>query len=275
MAAPAVPVAGPAVISLGALMLWLGVLGLLLAYRATLGAILLGFANLIDDIAVSVRFATIRPFGAFAEALRDVDGFIRGNLGKAARSLEDGVAYFFDKTWTTVREIGGFQERFSETVAGAFTDLHRRTIPAAERRAKEQARRDVAPVATKVASVTTVALPGIRADVGEVAGHIGRIDDALRGVRDRVRAHERLLVGAGLTALAIRMLGRLKLGWLRCTKVGRVGRATCGMDADFLSSVLALTTAMLGTYSLVQFAEEMQDVTEEVAPLIQRFWRAT
>jgi hypothetical protein len=70
-------------------------------------------------------------------------------------------------------------------------------------------------------------------------------------------------------------LGRLGLGWARCSNVGKVGRRVCGMDASLLESVLADSLLILGTLSLVTFAEEMQDVTEVIARPIQTFWRAS
>ena len=77
---------------------------------------------------------------------------------------------------------------------------------------------------------------------------------------------------AGAVALA---LSRLGLGWVRCSKVGRVGRNVCGMDDGLLESLLADSLLILGTLSLVTFAEEMQDVTGAIVAPIQTFWRAS
>jgi hypothetical protein len=41
-----------------------------------------------------------------------------------------------------------------------------------------------------------------------------------------------------------------------------------------LDSLLADTTLILGTVSLVEFAQGMRGVTAEAVPLIRRFWRA-
>src|SRR5437764_1465863 len=59
------------------------------------------------------------------------------------------------------------------------------------------------------------------------------------------------------------------------TNVYKVGKRACGMNPDLLESLLADTLLIAGTVSLVEFARGMQDVTEEVTPLIRTFWRAT
>jgi hypothetical protein len=80
------------------------------------------------------------------------------------------------------------------------------------------------------------------------------------------------LAFAGAVALA---LSRLGLRWLRCPAVGKAGQTVCHMDAGLLESLLADTLLIVGSLSLVTFAEEMQGVTELVARPIQTFWRAS
>lgn len=129
-------------------------------------------------------------------------------------------------------------------------------------------------------------LPQIRALDKEVAGIEGKTIPALRG---QVRAHDRAIGNlwewikghtllaastafAGAVAFA---LARVGAGWTRCNNWNRVGRQVCGMDSGLLESLLADALLVVGTLSLVEFAEEMVGVTEVAVRPIQTFWRAT
>ena len=46
------------------------------------------------------------------------------------------------------------------------------------------------------------------------------------------------------------------------------------MDRSLLDALIADTLLVVGTLSLVEFAKEMETVTEEVGPLVAKFWRA-
>ena len=90
-----------------------------------------------------------------------------------------------------------------------------------------------------------------------------------------VRSHALVagsLAFAGAVALA---LGRLGLGWTRCSKVGQAGKNLCGMDAGLLESLLADSLLVVGSLSLVEFAQEMVGVTDLAVRPITDFWRAS
>ncbi len=274
-AAPVVlaPLAGSAILALTQLLGFCVAFGLLYVYRRTLSAIFVGFADWLDGLAITV-VRTIRPFGPVAGALRAVDRAVTQALEDWVRGSEIAIAFLWDQMGRQVDLLTQWTADFGNTVAGAFTTVQRQSIPNAERRVERMISHATAAVAAEVARLSTVALPRLGTEIGSLRGRVGTIGRTVRGLREQVSRHSRILTAAGITGLVMASLGRMRLGWVRCTKVGRLGRATCGLDADFLTSILAGTTLMFGTYSLVEFAEEMQDVTEEVAPLIKRFWRA-
>lgn len=144
----------------------------------------------------------------------------------------------------------------------------------------------------KAAKATAVAVRAAPASlvrkVEAVAGAIeGVIEWDLPRLRERTRAAEQEIgrlwryvrkravpigIGAGVGAIAF-ALGRLGLGWLRCSRVGKAGRSICGMDQGLLESLLADSLLIVGSLSLVEFAREMVDVTDAAVRPIQSFWR--
>lgn len=78
------------------------------------------------------------------------------------------------------------------------------------------------------------------------------------------------LTAAALTAI----VARTSFRWVRCAKVGRVGRGVCGMNESMLESLLADTVLVVGTISLVEFCHGLQAGMDEVTPQIRHFWRA-
>ena len=96
---------------------------------------------------------------------------------------------------------------------------------------------------------------------------------SLTDIRKRLRHLERIGVGAiGVGALAM-ALGRLRLGWLRCRNVGRVGRRVCGMDASLLESLLLDSFAVLSVVSVVEFANDLRAVEDEALTIMGRLVR--
>jgi hypothetical protein len=77
-------------------------------------------------------------------------------------------------------------------------------------------------------------------------------------VNGRLRNLERGLAGVSAVALVGTALGRLGLNWIRCRRVGKVGKAVCGMDSQLLGSLLADATLIIGTISLVELTRGTQ-----------------
>lgn len=115
-----------------------------------------------------------------------------------------------------------------------------------------------------------VELPGEIAGLREAGEALARAYDRLRKL---VRRHERLLGAGAITAAVALALSRLGGTWIRCTNWRRAGRQVCRMDADYLADLLALTTVIAGSISIVELARALQGVTGEVTDAVDGFIR--
>lgn len=88
-----------------------------------------------------------------------------------------------------------------------------------------------------------------------------------------LRKHERLLGLGALTGVVAVVLSRLGLGWARCTKVGQMGKGVCSMNSGLLDALLLDTTLILSAISIVELAESLLAVEDELVGLVQRGFR--
>lgn len=144
-------------------------------------------------------------------------------------------------------------------------------------------RREVAALRASVASLPAVSTPEVAPAVAvpvplpvprRIPG-LADVEHGLEWARGQVGKLAKLGTVAGIIGLVGASIARLGLPWLKCSRVDRAGRALCGMDQSLLESLLADALLIAGTVSLVEFAEGMQGITAEVAPMIRTFWRAT
>lgn len=77
---------------------------------------------------------------------------------------------------------------------------------------------------------------------------------------------------AGLVAGAL--LATLKMPWLKCRNVDKVGRALCHTHTNVLEGLLTGLVALFGTFSLVAFAHYLLPIADEVGGEVTHFWRA-
>jgi hypothetical protein len=105
-----------------------------------------------------------------------------------------------------------------------------------------------------------------------VGSRVGRLERTVKADGKRITRVEAKWKIAAFTALVSVALTRLGLKWLRCGNVRQVGRFLCGrMDGRLLADLLLDVTALAVAFNIRTFAEELQDVTEEAAHLINRF----
>jgi len=88
------------------------------------------------------------------------------------------------------------------------------------------------------------------------------------GVLKRLKRLEKVAAGLGTAGLVLAALRRLRLGWLRCSNVGKVGRRLCGLDGSLLDSLLLDTVAILSVLSVVEFAEALLAVEDEAVKVL-------
>lgn len=115
----------------------------------------------------------------------------------------------------------------------------------------------------------------------------------LRGMLRRLRALARVIIRLGrrihplrrlmrllrqffpwrkFLAWFIRALHRLDLGWLRARSVRRFGKWLMRQPLDLIDELLALLGFVGGSISLIEFAEVMIDVEDDIADVTQEFW---
>lgn len=290
-------VAVEGLVALGELLALAVLIGLAWTYRYTLGAVLLAAAALFNALRIPTPFGSVRVLGFAADEITKADHGIRNALGNAITFYQGAwnhsVSYFAYAIHWWGKELASL----SHDTAQAIERLSGNAIP---KWAKKEllALAAFGPIGSLIATLRDrithalevakrEALHLIRAaehavvvKAAAVAGtltrpRIGRIERDLSAVERWIKARSKLLTVAGISALLIAALGRVGLGWTRCSKVGKTGKQLCGMDASLLESLLADTLLIAGTVSLVEFAKGMQGVTAEVVGPIRTFWRAT
>lgn len=111
-------------------------------------------------------------------------------------------------------------------------------------------------------------------EIGEVRGWTAK---QLRALLRRISRLEALLGLGALTGVVLGIIAR-ELPWIRCRNVGKVGKALCGLPVQQLEKELGKAllglTAIFGTVSLLELAEEYQRLFGGVSGEIRHFWRA-
>lgn len=115
-----------------------------------------------------------------------------------------------------------------------------------------------------------VTLPG---QLGHLRGEVGILTREWGNLRSWVRKHERLLGSAAMTAAVAYALRRLGATWIRCGNWRRLGKQVCGMDASLLDSLLLDTLAIVGTISIVELAEDLLNVEDEIVAGVKAGFR--
>jgi hypothetical protein len=284
-------------VDLGVLLALALLIALSYAYRYTLGAVIVALANAIGAIRLPGIFGGGRVFGFAADELTKIDHAIQHQLGVGIAAMQAVWNECVSYTATAVHWVGKEIASLAHDTAQAVEGLSVGAIP---KWAKKEllALAAFGPIGSliytfrrQIAHALSVAkreaLHLIRAaehavvvKSAAVAGalpfpRIGRIEHDLSGVEKWVRARGKLLTVAGISALLIGALGRLGLGWTRCSNVGKLGKNVCGMNPSLLESLLADTLLIVGTVSLVEFAKGMQGITGEVVGPVRTFWRAS
>lgn len=96
---------------------------------------------------------------------------------------------------------------------------------------------------------------------------------AIPNLRKRIGRLEKIAAAGLGVAVVARALSRLRVGWIRCNKVGRLGRAACGLDEGLLESLLTDALAIFSVVSVVEFARELRAVEDEAIGIMGRLVR--
>lgn len=93
---------------------------------------------------------------------------------------------------------------------------------------------------------------------------LGRLEKRVEALA-RERLNTRRWLGyASLAALAVAILTKAGVNWVRCRNVRRVGKRICGLDPDLLGTLLASTLLITGRVSIQDVARELEEPTQLV-----------
>jgi hypothetical protein len=180
-----------------------------------------------------------------AEAIAVFEWQIARKLGGLYALAASGQLAARWRSWVT-----GELERLAHTAAGAIgkTTIIEKTIVV---KGKAGAVTIVRPIVAGLSHVIDIDLPGLRARDRVLQDEITRLWKWARG-RGAVIGE-----GIGLGALAY-ALGKLGIGWARCSNVNKLGKRACGLSPTLLESLLAGSLAIAGSISIVELAKECQ-----------------
>lgn len=282
-------------------------LGFLLLYRASLKPILLGIASLFYFSLHGPFFNLGKPLAAIGDAITAAADAIDHAIASAVLACEGGIVFFWHQLAKQARWLGNLLGDMMETIETQWRWLLAalppfaalweavtvaRKLPALLRSLRQTVTYPTKIVRTSVRVLDTKATAAIGRLETEVAAlrravaaaaaqapaipfpRIGNPSDDLAAIRAKVRGLSKWLTAANAAAIVAAALGRLGLGWTRCQNTRRLGKNVCGMDPSLVDSLIADTLLVLGTVSLIEFAEGMQGLMGETASTIGSFWRA-
>jgi hypothetical protein len=139
--------------------------------------------------------------------------------------------------------------------------------------------KDITRTVTRVEKVTTTVYKtttkSVAIDLPKVWHGIDTAErDASKAWERANEAVKKLSIPAVLGLVAASVFEGLKLGWLRCSNVNRVGRFLCGFDRALLDALLLGLAAWLGTIGIEAFAKDVQAVTRDFDDVVRKFWQA-
>lgn len=244
--------------------------GMLAAYRGqgegsneSIKGLLYWLADKLALVAIPIPHHSVRVLGPLADAVRWVADSIENALVAVAGFFATPVAQFLHALASPPRQLADALANHAAATWRAFARIERETIPDAIGRALTGPRSRIAAALAGLAYLTAHAIPALEGGLEWTRGRVGRLEREAARTRKRLRRAEAYLTAAGATVLTVWGLNRLRLRWLRCTKVGRVGRAVCGLDTDLLDTLLAGTTLIVGSVSMIEFVREAEDMFDD------------
>lgn len=275
-------------------------------YQYTFGILLARLAHVFRSIASPSVFGHRLSLSPIANAIDGLNNYILAKLGEGIDATSHALVYVWGNLAHVVTELGDALGSLAEQTEQALTVLRRHTIPAmltaafgpggyllAQLLARIMPLVRAIPhavdtvthvVVHRVVRVehTTVKLTKafyrtvVVASSAAVAGilpRVGRLEREAETATKRLSKLEKGAAVVGVGTVAGIALGRLGLGWTRCSKVGRLGKAACGMDESLIESLIVGSLAIASTISIVELARECQAFTGEVDDAMRLFVR--
>lgn len=300
-AAPVAPAAGEFAVSLIAFLLFVVAFGLLWAWRHTLGAVLQAFAAWAAGVSVGASRIRIHPLRPISDIAVKLDHWVDHALSVAAENSQLVALKMFHQSafllaWLG-QQVGGlaydvsaaFERTATATIPDAITrathTLFRRitaaehavdhaldvSIPSIQHRistldhARKSAEALAAREAATIAHDVTVTLPH---EIAHAEAWIGRTAKQARAHARRLANIEALLTVAGVAALVNVALSTLKLNWIKCPALGRIGRKHGCAPWHLLEDMLGGTFLALAATDICKWSALMTGAAQEIRPVL-------
>lgn len=263
-------------------------LGLQKGWAASFAQLFYWLAAQIDKLPSVTVVGHTLGFGGIAHAIRAASDSVYNWLGQAVQHT--GAPFVtFVRYMATVFEAPAQQVALmAADLLHTLTLLRHQVIPRMIAAKVAWIPRHLAHLAAQVAALTARApvhivkqIEHTLAPVTKITIHkaiaiplprIGRLERAAELEAKRVNKLAKRIAPAALAALIAAQIAKLGAGWIRCSKMKKYGRNVCGMDQSLLDSLLADTLLIVGTISLVEFAEGLQDGMNGLVPQVRKFW---
>lgn len=231
------------------------------ALEKTLGAVLAKAANACEGVMV----AMLNGMEWIVIDTADSIAFLARETLHGIRVLRDSVVpgLIHDVTGPLNHELQRLQD-LARTARESLQDV----INLGESRVTALERTIERRVAERVAAAVAA---GEGALIGSYAGSLGAlkaiIGDTWATLRARIRRLEQV---TGLAALAglIAATVTLEWPWLRCTNIGRLGKAMCGFPVRLLEDLLAGLVDALTIVEICNIAQVVQALAREAEPVL-------
>ncbi len=201
--------------------------GLALVYRESFAKAIIGLADALDGISFGALGHRLKPFGYFAAWLRWLDRSMEGLLGAAVNLTERGVVFLWHGLTVQVQVLGRLLGDLADTIEHRFHRLLLLFPPAAILWATVRAVQELPRLWDDLHRAAHKAAAAYEAVVGEHSWVRGKFRTAERervNLAKRIKAQARHFTKAGAAVLVGTALATLGLGWLRCNRVGKVGK---------------------------------------------------
>lgn len=291
-AVPLVPFALDAIfglVTLGAFLVFLVLFGLHEGWNHTIGYGLRWLAGQIRGVTISVYFWSVHPLDFLADGLEWVANEVDHWLAVGALNAEHAATAMWHLTATV------FWWAVHETKALAVDTFHlfEHTVVVTIPNAAKWARREAVDVAHRIVNVEAAARRAADRELSHLAhvaeadalhgireaehaldwseAEVGALGRELGGLKARLEQIARQLSPAAIVALiGATIFSDFGLGWLRCSQVGALGRAICGLPTQLFEDLLGLLADVYFVTAICELLPLLEDAYATLGtPLVE------